>query len=285
VVAYRNVYAKGGISRQSSFLETAEVVVSTCIYIPARNTSHTIVDVLEAIPISLTQSGTEVLVVDNASSDDTVARVRERLARGFPFPVTIQQNTENRGYGGSQKLAYRQALERGHDIVVMLHGDGQYPATRVPALIQRLQEQPHAGMVYGSRLCLTEEVDETPWVRLLGIRTLSRLQNWVTGVRLAEWFSGFRAFRTQALQQIPFHACTDDYYFDVEIILLLHLAGFTILEAPVAKRYREESSKPGGCRFALKVLTRMLRYPLARSGLVSTLLYQRDRWQHLKRVA
>jgi glycosyltransferase involved in cell wall biosynthesis len=255
--------------------------MKACIFIPTRNAARKVVGVLEAIPTDFGRTCAEVFVLDNASTDGTPDVVRQRLARGFPFPVQVYQNATNVGYGGSQKVAYAHAAARGYDFVAMLHGDGQYPAAKVPALLRCLEDAGRAGMAYGSRLLDLEERDETPWFRRQGVRLLSRLQNWTSGLRLAEWYSGFRAFRVSALRQVPFQACDDDYYFDVQIILLLSMVGFTVAELPIAKKYEEHSSNAGICRFGGKVLRRMLHYPLARARLLPSRLYRRKHWPSL----
>jgi glycosyltransferase involved in cell wall biosynthesis len=258
--------------------------MSACIFIPTRNAARKIVGVLEAIPVSLGRQCAEVFVLDNASADGTLDAVHERLVRGFPFPVNVYQNPTNVGYGGSQKVAYAHAVARGYDFVAMLHGDGQYPAGKVPDLLWSLRLAEGAGMAYGSRLLALQERDETPWFRRLGVRTLSALQNWTSGLRLAEWYSGFRAFRVSALRQIPFEACADDYYFDVQIILLLSMAGYAVAELPIAKKYDEHSSNAGICHFGGQVLRRLLHYPLARARLLPSRLYRRKNWPNLARA-
>jgi hypothetical protein len=165
----------------------------------------------------------------------------------------------------------------------MLHGDGQYPATAVPALIEALG-RPGVGMAYGTRFGAAG-ADQTPPLRRGGVWALSALQNLVSGLRLAEWCSGFRAFRCEALARVPFAACDDDYFFDLQIILLLHLAGWRIAELPVPKQY--DGAPPSGlklARFGRRVLAHALHYPLARHGLVRDPLYDPRQWDRLGRA-
>jgi glycosyltransferase involved in cell wall biosynthesis len=255
--------------------------MKTCIFIPAWNVSSQVLGVLELIPAAFGRSCAEVFVLDNASSDGTAEAVCARLRRGFPFPVRVYRNQTNLGYGGSQKVAYAHALRQGYDVVAMLHGDGQYPAGRLPALVAALADG-RAGMAYGCRLRhLPPRHDQTPLVRRWGVKVLSFLQNCASGLRLAEWYSGFRAFRCAALQEVPFQACASDYYFDVQIILLLSMAGYSIAELPVAKTYAGPRSPVNIYQFGRQVLARMLHFPLARRGLLPGRLYQTDHWPDL----
>src|SRR5262249_31118930 len=139
-------------------------------------------------------------------------------------------------------------------------------------------------MAYGSRLLQQEERDETPRFRRWGIWGLSVLQNLASGLRLVEWYSGFRAFRCSALQQVPFQACDNDYYFDVQIILLLSMAGYSVAEIPVAKKYEGNHSPVNIYQFSRKVLAHMLRYPFAKWELLSCPLFQRRHWESLRQI-
>lgn len=257
----------------------------TCIFIPAWNTRDEITRVLEAIPVDLGRACAEVFVLDNASNDGTIDVLRRRLADGFPFPVRIYRNRANLGYGGSQKVAYSLAVRKGYDFVAMLHGDGQYPAQKLPDLLAALARDERVGMSYGSRLMETVERDETPWHRRMGVKSLSTLQNLASGLKLAEWYSGFRAFRCDALRRVPFQACAGDYYFDVQIILLLALAGYRIAETPVAKRYEGNRSPVNIYRFGRQVLARVLQYPLERRGLRKGGLYRPEHWDEFRHIA
>jgi glycosyltransferase involved in cell wall biosynthesis len=257
--------------------------MKTCVFIPAWNVRDEVIGVLERLPQEFGRGCAEVFVLDNASTDGTADAVRARLP-SLPFPVSLYRNPRNLGYGGSQKVAYAHALRRGCDAVVMLHGDGQYPSQQVPALVDCLAAGP-AGMAYGTRLLRTDEGDQTPLVRRLGVRGLSLLQNLASGMWLLEWYSGYRAFRCDALRQVPFQACDDDYYFDVQIIHLLGMAGFPITALPVAKKYEGRPSPVNIYQFGRKVLRRLPHYPLARLGVLPGPLYDRRLWPQLRHVA
>jgi glycosyltransferase involved in cell wall biosynthesis len=257
--------------------------MKTCVFIPAWNVRGDIVNTLERIPAAFGCGCAEVFVLDNASSDGTPDAVLQRLRRGFPFPVRVYRNRRNLGYGGSQKVAYAHAIRQGYDVVAMLHGDGQYPPGQLPALVAALADG-WAGMAYGCRRLEQDGRDETPLLRRLGIRGLSLLQSAAAGLALTEWFSGFRAFRCAALREVPFQACDSDYYFDVQIILLLRLAGHAVAEIPVAKQYAGNRSPLNIWQFGRKALARLPHYPLARCGLVPGRLYRPEHWAGLRQT-
>ena len=85
-----------------------------------------------------------VILVDDASSDETV-----RVARELKLEIFVHDR--NYGYGANQKTCYREALRAGADIVVMVHPDYQYDPTLLPEIIKPI-ENGEADVVFGSRL-------------------------------------------------------------------------------------------------------------------------------------
>src|SRR5512145_3461999 len=93
---------------------------------PAYNAARTLERTYADIPHELVH---KIILVDDVSRDETVD-----VARQLGLDVII--HAQNRGYGGNQKTCYDAALQAGADIVVMLHPDYQYDATRIPALVE-----------------------------------------------------------------------------------------------------------------------------------------------------
>ena len=89
---------------------------------------------LSRIPLSISRDyDTEVLVIDDASHDQTFERSQEVLLDGeLPFPLTVLFNPVNQGYGGNQKIGYHYAIKHGFDFVALMHGDGQYAPECLP---------------------------------------------------------------------------------------------------------------------------------------------------------
>jgi len=91
---------------------------------PAYNAGKTLRRTVAEIDRSIAD---DVIVVDDASRDDTVVVARE-------LGLHLIVHPRNRGYGGNQKTCYTEALKRGADIVVMLHPDYQYSPRLLPAM-------------------------------------------------------------------------------------------------------------------------------------------------------
>lgn len=178
----------------------------------------------------------EILVVDDASTDETV-----RVAESIGLPV--RRHAENRGYGGNQKTCYDWALERGADIVVLLHPDYQYAPHRIPALIEPIRAG-RADFTLGSRFLDGGRPLEggMPLYRYVGNRFTTKIENLFLGTRFYECHSGMRAYSRRLLELIRYHDFSDRFVFDSEMIIRSVLLGFRIEEVAIPTRYAEDSS-------------------------------------------
>ncbi len=207
----------------------------------------------------------EVILVDDVSSDDTV-EVAQHL--GLKCIVHIQ----NRGYGGNQKTCYLEALKDGADVVVMLHPDNQYDATKVPDMVAPILRG-QADMVLGSRLLGGRQATlkgGMPIWKYVSKRFLTTCENLVFGTHLSEAHTGFRAYSRRLLQTIPFLINSDDFVFDSEVIAQAVAFGFRIREVPVATRYFPEASSVNFRRsvvYGLATLNVARRYLFHKWGL------------------
>ena len=105
-----------------------------------------------------------------------------------------------------------------------------------------------------------------PMYKYVGNRILTTIENRLAGLELSEWHSGYRAYRVDALADIPFERNADGFDFDTEIILQLHEAGKTILEVPIPTYYGDEICHVNGVRYAADVLADVARYRLHKLG-------------------
>lgn len=207
----------------------------------------------------------EVILVDDVSSDDTV-EVAQHL--GLKCIVHVQ----NRGYGGNQKTCYLEALKDGADVVVMLHPDNQYDATKVPDMVAPILRG-QADMVLGSRLLGGRQATlkgGMPIWKYVSNRFLTTCENMVFGTHLSEAHTGFRAYSRRLLQTIPFLINSDDFVFDSEVIAQAVAFGFRIREVPVATRYFPEASSVNFRRsvvYGLATLNVARRYLFHKLGL------------------
>ncbi len=227
------------------------------VFIVAYQAETTIEKVLTRIPASLNEEyDVEVLIIDDASADATFEKARQsRLQGNLPFPLTVLKNPVNQMYGGNQKIGFHYAVEKGFDMVAMVHGDGQYAPEALPALLKPLATG-EADAVMGSRMAtwLGALKGGMPLYKYVGNRILTFYQNTVLGAKLTEYHSGYRLYSTRALRSIPFQLNTDNFHFDTEIIIQLLLAGLKIVEIPIPTFYGEEICRVNGMRYAWDVV-------------------------------
>ena len=227
---------------------------------PAYNAGKTLVKTYNDLPRELID---EVVLVDDASRDDTVA-----VAKTLPIHVVV--HPKNRGYGGNQKTCYEKALERGADIVVMVHPDYQYDPKIIPQLIEPIRHG-HADAVFGSRMVKGGALEGGMplWKHNANI-LLTAFENVMLGTYLTEYHSGFRAYSARLLKTVNTQANSDGFIFDTEIIVQALFHHFKIDEVPIRTRYFEEASSirlGPSIFYGLSILGVMFRYFLHTRGL------------------
>jgi 2-polyprenyl-3-methyl-5-hydroxy-6-metoxy-1,4-benzoquinol methylase len=237
------------------------------ILVVAYNAESTLVATLDRVPAEFRERIAEVIVLDDASHDDTFAHGRAWAERPDTPPTLVVRHAKNLGYGGNQKAAYKLAIERGLDIVVLLHGDGQYAPEMLPEMVAPL-ERGECDAVMGSRMMEKGAARRggMPLYKLIGNRILTRAENAVLGARFTEFHSGYRAYSTSALRDIPLEHNTDDFDFDTQIIVQLLDAGKRILEIPIPTYYGDEICYVNGMRYARDVIKDVLEYRLVTMG-------------------
>lgn len=238
------------------------------ILVVAYEAETTLVQVLERVPEEVFDHDTEILVIDDSSRDSTFA-TGLRWSRDSRHRVRVLYNRENQGYGGNQKLGYQYAIRHRFDVVVLLHGDGQYAPEVIPTLLEPLLDG-SADTVFGSRMIEPGAARRggMPLYKFVGNRILTAIQNRLLGSSLSEFHSGFRAYRVDALARIPLQYNTDDFHFDTEIIVQLMLAGNRIRELPIPTYYGDEICRVDGIRYAKNVLVATCRSRLQKLNLL-----------------
>lgn len=236
------------------------------LYLPAYNQATMIEKVLDRIPEEARNDAAEILVVDNCSPDGTADRARDYAARHGCRNLQVVRNERNLGYGGSQQLAYRRAIDRGYDAVVMIHGDGQYAPEIVLDILGPILDG-RADFVFGSRILGDPLAGNMPWIRYVGNRALTFMQNLLLGLHVSEFHSGYRAFSVPSLRQVNFAGISTDYHFDTEMIILYAMKGLRIAEVPIPTHYGEERSFLNIWHYGLNVLYATARFWAHRIGL------------------
>src|SRR5690242_15564662 len=208
------------------------------------------------------------MILDDASHDDTSIHGQTWAQRSDTPKTLVVKHSKNLGYGGNQKAGYQLAIERKLDIIVLLHGDGQYAPEMLPEMVAPL-ERGECDAVFGSRMLTPGAARRggMPLYKYVGNRILTRVENALTGMELSEWHSGYRAYSVAALRDIPFERSADGFEFDTQIILQLLEAGKRIAEIPIPTYYGDEISYVNGLAYARDIVRDVLVYRAHKAGL------------------
>ncbi len=203
------------------------------IVMPAYNAADTLERTYDDIPKDAVD---EIILVDDCSADKTV-EIAQSLG------ITVIRHEKNKGYGGNQKTCYQAALERNADVVVMLHPDYQYDARLIPYIVGFLK-QGICDVLLGSRIRTRREAlgKGMPAWKYFSNRVLTATENFILGQNLGEFHSGYRAYRREVLEKIPFLNNSDDFVFDSQFLVQAVYFGFRIADVPVPVRYFKEAS-------------------------------------------
>jgi glycosyltransferase involved in cell wall biosynthesis len=243
------------------------------VVMPAYNAAKTLAKTVAEIPRDIVD---QILLVDDASSDETVALAND-------LGLTVFQHDRNFGYGRNQKTCYREALRLGADIVVMVHPDYQYS----PNLIV-----PMAGMiaygeydaVIGSRILGKGALEGgMPVYKYIANRFLTLAQNFLLNYKLSEYHTGFRAFKREVLESLPLEENSDDFVFDNEMLAQTVYFGYNMGEISCPTRYFSEASSINFSRsvkYGFGVLATSMKFRLRKMGIVKGRLF-RERGQRL----
>ena len=237
-----------------------------CVVMPAYRAAKTLRQTVAELDRAVVD---DIILVDDASPDDTVAVAKELGLQTVVHP-------KNRGYGGNQKTCYSEALARGADIVVMVHPDYQYSPKLVPAM-SGMVASGHFDAVLGSRILGVGALSGgMPLWKYVANRGLTAVENLLLGYKLTEYHTGYRAFSRKLLETLPLEENSDDFVFDNQMLAQTLWFGFQIGELSCPTRYFDDASSINFKRsveYGFGVLGTALEYRAARWGLASPARY------------
>jgi len=201
---------------------------STLAIVPAYNEAASIESVVGEIRSHA--SDTDVLVIDDGSTDGTAARAKAAGARVVRLPFNL-------GIGGAMQTGYVFAAEHGYRVAVQVDGDGQHDPRQIEQLAARLREDPGLDMVTGSRfLDPSGRGYRSTITRRLGIRVFSRIVSMIVRQEVTDPTSGFRMVTRRGIELFARDYPHD--YPEVEAVLMVHAHQLASAEVPTAMRER-----------------------------------------------
>jgi glycosyltransferase involved in cell wall biosynthesis len=238
------------------------------VVLPAYNAALTLKKTFDEIPFDIVD---DVVLVDDCSRDNTVEVAHQIGIRH------VIKHEKNKGYGGNQKTCYDKALSLGADIVVMLHPDYQYTPKLIHSLCYLLANDLYP-VAFGSRILGKGALKGgMPMYKYIFNRCLTLSQNILIGQKLSEYHTGYRVFSKEVLEKINYHANSDDFVFDNQMISQIFYAGFNIAEVTCPTKYFPEASSINFSRsmkYGLGVLGTSFTHFFNRIGLMKSTIYK-----------
>lgn len=194
------------------------------VVIPARNEAASIGAVLAALRRTLPEA--EMLVVDDGSTDDTGRIAAEQEARVVRHPVS-------RGNGAAVKTGARHASG---DVLVFIDADGQHDPEDIPKLLAKLDEG--YDMAVGARAAGMH----ANGFRLIANWIYNSLASWITGVRIADLTSGFRAARADVFRSF-LTLLPNGFSYPTTSTMAFLRAGYSVAFVPIQGRKRPDGTK------------------------------------------
>jgi glycosyltransferase involved in cell wall biosynthesis len=211
-----------------------------------------------------------VIIVDDGSSDETT-----RIAKSLPKTI-VQTHLQNQGYGANQKTCYKLALQQEADIIIMVHPDYQYTPKLIPAMASMIGNDLYP-CVLGSRILGGYALKgKMPLWRYVANRFLTLAENILTGAKLSEYHTGYRAFSRGLLEQLPLDANSDDFVFDNQMLLQILWFGHTIAEVSCPTKYFSGASSINfrhSIKYGCGCLWTALEFRLAKMNVVRSKLF------------
>ena len=225
-------------------LQSLKILVIVPALNEGGNISRTVKEILNStLPV-------DVLVIDDGSKDNTAEQARLAGGRVVSLPFNL-------GIGGAVKTGFKYARMHGYDIAVQIDGDGQHDAAYLKDVLAPIIAN-QADMVIGSRFAVANAGFQSSFSRRLGIRFFVYLINVLTGIRISDPTSGFRAYNQKLIALFAEYYPLD--FPEPEAIVVAQQAQARIMEVPVVMRAREAGNS--SIRY-LKSLYYMVKVTLA----------------------
>jgi len=203
------------------------------VVVPAYNEARLIARTLAGIPGYVEH----IVVVDDASRDDTAARARES---GDPR-VQVVRHARNRGVGAAIVTGYRQAFARGAEVCAVMAGDGQMDPSDLEHVVWPVLTG-RAAYAKGDRLSFPGARAAMPVTRWLGNLLLGKLTALIAGVPIRDSQCGFTALSREAAARLPLDRLWSGYGYPNDLLGMLSERDLKVREVMVRPVYGDEES-------------------------------------------
>ena len=229
------------------------------LFIPAYNCENQIIRVLGQLDAEIMRYITEVIVVDNRSTDNTGLVIDSFRQRHPDFPLKHLLNHENYGLGGSHKVAFSYAMKNDFDYVIVLHGDDQGSIEDFLPVLKRGYYRKHA-CVLGARFMQGSKLTGYSAFRTFGNIVYDFLFAAVIRQRVYDLGSGLNMYRVEELKSRYYEKFPDNLMFNYCMILAADYYGLDFKFYPISWREDDQISNVKMVSQATRVLKMLYEY-------------------------
>lgn len=205
------------------------------IIIPAYNESGNILKVLGQLEASGTGEVADILVINDASTDGTNWLVKEKN-----YPMVTQ--LYNMGYGCALQTGYKYAVRRDYKYVIQMDGDGQHDVSNIPRIYEALTSRDDNGKYPDIVLCARFRPDSAPFPvsvpKKIVYKLFRGIIKFLTGKKIADPTTGLQGLSRKAFLYYSQYNHFDDQYPDANMLILMMLLGFNVVEIPAVMHPR-----------------------------------------------
>jgi glycosyltransferase involved in cell wall biosynthesis len=241
------------------------------VILPAYNAGRTLRQTYAEIPKDIVD---QIILTDDASTDDTLI-----VAQDLGIHHVLKHE-RNKGYGANQKTCYSHALSLGADIVIMLHPDYQYTPKLIPSMAYLIAYDVYP-VVLGSRILGKGALKGgMPVYKYFANRILTLFQNWMTGAKLSEYHTGYRAFSSDVIKKINFVNNSDGFVFDNEMLSQIIFLKYEIAEISCPAKYFDDASSINfynSIVYGIGVVATSVKHLLQRMGIGNFKMYKNNK--------
>jgi dolichol-phosphate mannosyltransferase len=234
------------------------------LFIPMYNCERQISRVVGQLSPEICQFISEVIIVDNRSSDGSQAAAIAALKAAAHIPsAKVLLNNKNYGLGGSHKVAFDYALAQGFDYCVVLHGDDQGSIADLAGLIKTFSHR-NVDCLLGARFMHGSTLVGYSTLRTLGNHVFNVLYSLVSRKRIFDLGAGLNLYAVRALSDRKYHLHADDLTFNYHMILRSIADEWRIRFFPIVWREDDQISNVKLFRQAFRVLSIALEFGFRR---------------------
>ncbi len=238
------------------------------VVLPAYNAEKTLLKTYSEIPFDIVD---DVILVDDLSTDKTI---QEAKRLGIKHVICHEKNL---GYGGNQKSCYNKAKSLHADIVIMLHPDYQYTPKLIPSMAYLIANGVYPVVIASRILGNGALKGGMPLYKYFFNRVLTLFQNCLTGQKLSEYHTGYRAFSREVLDKVNYERCSNHFIFDNQMLSQIIYAGYEVAEITCPTKYFPEASSinfVNSVRYGIGVVRTSCLHLANKLGVLRSSLYR-----------